>query len=114
MLERLLMRWNVALGVVFMVGLFIIGVSLAAAHGDAEWIMRGDYRAPTGEHCCGPEDCFKLDAADVAVVPGGYMVKSVNEFIPAEAALLSEDGNYWRCKRSDGSRRCFFAPGMGS
>jgi hypothetical protein len=29
-------------------------------------------------------------------------------------AQQSEDGSFWRCKRYDGSRRCFFVPGMGS
>ena len=29
-------------------------------------------------------------------------------------ALLSEDGQYWRCTRSTGARRCFFAPRGGT
>ena len=33
-----------------------------------------------------------------------------NEFIPQSEAQPSPDGQFWRCKRPDGSRRCFFAP----
>jgi hypothetical protein len=30
--------------------------------------------------------------------------------VPFNEAQPSPDGEYWRCKRPDGSRRCFFAP----
>ena len=29
---------------------------------------------------------------------------------PFNEAQPSPDGEFWRCKRADGSRRCFFAP----
>ena len=38
----------------------------------------------------------------------------VNETIPYSQALPSPDGAYWRCKRPDGTPRCFFAPPPGS
>jgi hypothetical protein len=51
---------------------------------------------------------------------GGYIVKGellyfgianfVNEFVPPREVQKSKDGNYWRCKKGDGTRRCFFAP----
>ena len=36
--------------------------------------------------------------------------ENVNEVVPYSQSLPSPDGAYWRCKRPDGSRRCFFAP----
>jgi len=32
------------------------------------------------------------------------------ETVPFNEAQPSPDGAYWRCRRNDGSRRCFFAP----
>ena len=32
------------------------------------------------------------------------------ETVPFNEAQPSPDGEFWRCKRADGSRRCFFAP----
>ena len=43
-------------------------------------------------------------------VDGGSYVLAGGEVIPMKEAQVSEDGKYWRCKRPDGSRRCFFAP----
>jgi hypothetical protein len=35
---------------------------------------------------------------------------SMYESVPFAEAQPSPDGEFWRCKRPDGSRRCFFAP----
>ena len=35
-------------------------LSLASAHGPAEWIQRGGYRNAAGELCCGDRDCFEI------------------------------------------------------
>jgi hypothetical protein len=32
------------------------------------------------------------------------------EAVPFSEAQPSPDGEFWRCKRPDGTRRCFFAP----
>ena len=32
------------------------------------------------------------------------------ESVPFSEAQPSPDGEFWRCKRPDGTRRCFFAP----
>jgi hypothetical protein len=32
------------------------------------------------------------------------------ESVPFNEAQPSPDGEFWRCKRPDGTRRCFFAP----
>lgn len=73
------------------------------------WINHGSYKSPTGEHCCGPKDCQRVRAEDVEITPGGYLLIG-GEMVPFGEALSSEDGEFWRCKRFDGSRRCFFAP----
>jgi len=80
----------------------------ASAHD--HWINHGNYRAPTGEHCCGPNDCFMVPANDMTPTAAGWLIKSLGETIPYSEAQPSEDGDFWRCKRYDGSRRCFFAP----
>jgi hypothetical protein len=84
-------------------------LSLAGAHGPAEWIQRGNYRNAAGELCCGERDCFELSGEDISITEAGYFVKSIRETVPFSEALPSPDGNYWRCQWG-GSRKCFFAP----
>jgi hypothetical protein len=48
--------------------------------------------------------------ADVVhIAASGYLLHGT-ETVPFSEAQPSPDGAYWRCKRPDGSRRCFFAP----
>ncbi len=84
-------------------------LSLASAHGPAEWINRGAYKNAAGELCCGERDCVELTDADVSVTAAGYLVKSIKETVPFGDALPSPDGHYWRCQWG-GMRKCFFAP----
>jgi hypothetical protein len=98
-------------------------------------ISRGGYRNLAGEWCCGAGDCGVVSADDVKTSTGGYSLRGpvtygasatgnesdgptwkedVNEVVPYSKALPSPDGAYWRCKRPDGSPRCFFAPPSGS
>lgn len=87
--------------------LLLAGAAFAHDH----WINRGNFVSPIdGTHCCGENDCFELSDDDVRVTAGGYLVVSLNEFVPFREALKSIDGHFWRCKRPDGKRRCFFAP----
>lgn len=88
------------------------------------WISRGALRNSAGEWCCGDGDCAALDPGSVAVTSRGYEVhgsgtitagasvtrERYDEIVPMSEAQPSPDGAYWRCKRPDGSRRCFFAP----
>ena len=107
--------------------------SAALAHD--VWISRGSYRNPAGEWCCGAEDCGVVPPAAVKAGTGGYSLRGsvtygeavtgnaadgpthqepVNEVVPYSQSLPSPDGAYWRCKRPDGTPRCFFAPPPGS
>jgi hypothetical protein len=87
----------------------VIMLSLAHAHGPAEWIQRGNYKNALGELCCGERDCFELSDADVKITPAGYFVVSTKETIPFSEATPSPTGTYWRCQWG-GARKCFFAP----
>jgi len=87
----------------------LIMLSMAHAHGLAEWIQRGGYKNAAGELCCGERDCFELADADVKITPSGYYVVSIRETVPFQEATPSPDGRYWRCQWG-GSRKCFFAP----
>lgn len=100
------------------------------------WISKHAYKNPAGEWCCGAEDCGVVDPGAVHAAAGGYSVRGgvtygsgvtgnpddgetrrdedLNETIPYSQALPSPDGAYWRCRRPDGSPRCFFAPPPGS
>ena len=81
----------------------------AAAHDF--WINHSGYKSPLdGSHCCGKNDCFMVPASDMQSTAAGWLIKSLSETIPYSEAQTSEDGEFWRCKRHDGSRRCFFAP----
>jgi len=84
-------------------------LSLAGAHGPAEWIQRGAYRNAAGELCCGERDCFELSSEDISITGAGYFVRSIRETVPFSEAQPSPDGHYWRCQWG-GARKCFFAP----
>lgn len=95
----------------------VLGIALGQcapswAHGEAAWIQEGGYRnSSTGEFCCGPSDCVVIPSADVEPQDdGGWKILHPSERVPRRDVLPSEDGRFWRCQRSDGGRRCFFAP----
>ena len=84
-------------------------ISLAGAHGAAEWIQQGGYKNGVGELCCGERDCAEISGADIKVTAGGYLIVSINEVVPFSEATPSPTGTYWRCFWG-GKRKCFFAP----
>jgi len=125
-MPRTLMRSMLAL---------VLTVCGSAAFAHDIWISRGSFKNPAGEWCCGAEDCGVVSPKAVRTIRGGYSVvgavtygeaitgnshdgptthDNVNEVIPYSQALPSPDGAYWRCKRPDGTPRCFFAPPPGS
>ena len=100
---------------------YLLLVLPALAHGPADWIMQGQHKNAAGEWCCGEHDCFVVTGVATVTTPApGYRLKGSigedgrerpdGEFIPQSEAQPSPDGQFWRCKRPDGSRRCFFAP----
>ena len=84
--------------------------STLAADAHDSWISRGGYRNPAGEWCCGATDCFSLSGEEVVITSAGYMLRALNEVVPFNEVQPSPDGAFWRCRRADGTRRCFFAP----
>jgi hypothetical protein len=118
---------------------FLVLYSTVAFAHDS-WISRGGLKNQAGEWCCGAEDCGVVSPSAVRAMRGGYSVigtvtygtaatgnvttgsaaagaahqENVNEMVPYSQSLPSPDGAYWRCKRPDGSPRCFFAPPPGS
>jgi hypothetical protein len=93
----------------------------ARAHGPADWIMQRRHRNAAGEWCCGEGDCFVVTGVATVTQPAaGYRLPGFiredgrerpdGEFVPQSEAQPSPDGQFWRCQRPDGSRRCFFAP----
>jgi len=83
--------------------------SVALAHDQASWILKGGLRNAAGEWCCGEGDCFVIPSEQVSVSSNGYRLYGL-ETVPFNEVQPSPDGVYWRCKRPDGTRRCFFAP----
>jgi len=90
------------------VGVLLPVASQALAHDS--WISRNALRNAAGEWCCGEGDCFVVPGNQVNVTPAGYRLQANGEIVPYNEVQPSRDGEYWRCKRPDGSRRCFFAP----
>ena len=90
------------------------------ASGHDSWISRQGLRNGAGEWCCGEGDCFVIPSKAVTVTAQGYRIDwhaivdgkeaDGSEVVPFSEAQPSPDGQYWRCKRPDGTRRCFFAP----
>jgi hypothetical protein len=78
-----------------------------------DWILKGGHRNAAGEWCCGEGDCFLVPPEQVEL-RGNHYVLFGAERVPSTEAQPSPDGAFWRCKRPDGSRRCFFAPPPGA
>ena len=75
------------------------------------WISRGGFRGPqNGEWCCGTSDCSVVPSTTVKPSNAGFEISPTSEVVPYKEALPSADGQYWRCQRPNGTRRCFFAP----
>jgi hypothetical protein len=89
----------------------LVGATPALAHDS--WISAGGFRNPAGEWCCGLGDCSVVPPENVKMSAAGYQMID-GEIVPFKEAQPSPDGAYWRCKRPDGTRRCFFAPPPGT
>lgn len=97
-----------------------------AAFAHSSWINWGGYKGIDGTHCCGDNDCEEVPPEAVHVTSGGYALSYRSRFtdlgkpvvivevVPFTQTQASEDGKYWRCRRYDNTRRCFFAGDTGS
>ena len=96
------------------VSIFTVILTPTTAQAHDNWISNGGFRGPkNGEWCCGTNDCFVVTPQSVRVSGSGYELSPTRETVPYEETIPSADGQYWRCQRPDGSRRCFFAPPVG-
>jgi len=82
---------------------FVAGTSWpAAAHEPGtEWIMDGQFRSQSGEHCCSPgRDCQPIAASDVALTTAGWIYKPTGELVPQASVYRSRDpqDRFWRCE----------------
>ena len=88
----------------------VLFLTMVPASADDSWINRGQFRNQVGEWCCGDGDCVVVTGVQSVSLPApGYRLPS-GEFVPQAEAQPSPDGVFWRCKKPDGTRRCFFAP----
>ncbi len=112
-----------------MKALLLFGALIAlpsTSHAHDSWINWGGYKGIDGTHCCGENDCEEVPSEAVHVTPGGYALSyrsrftdlgkplDIAETVPFAQTQASEDGKYWRCRRYDNTRRCFFAGQPGS
>jgi hypothetical protein len=98
-----------ALLVAFILAQLVVLPAVSPASAHDSWISRGGHRNAAGEWCCGEGDCFVVPTPSVGITTQGYSLFGI-ETVPFNEAQPSPDGAYWRCKRPDGTRRCFFAP----
>lgn len=105
------LRWNwLGLSAVALLGLLATAGPVPAHD---FWINHSDYKSLTDStHCCGKNDCFEFK--DVRYTTAGWWIEALKELVPFSDTQGSADMKFWRCKRYDGSRRCFFAPQPGS
>src|SRR5262245_45869851 len=75
----------------------------ATPAGEAE---RSDYRIAA---LLGQRGCVAMAEDDVTVVPHGFLIHRLKEFVPYDDASPSPDGRYWRCT-AGGQRTRFLAP----
>jgi hypothetical protein len=57
----------------------------------------------------GERGCTAIAEDDVVVVPHGFLIHRLKEFVPYDEASPSPDGRYWRCTIG-GQRSRFMAP----
>jgi hypothetical protein len=106
-------RWDDSLAVAFVIAVLLALLFwplIAHGHGAADWIRQEGWRNRTGEFCCGEHDCFPVEGAALVSHPAPGWLLPGGELVPQHDAMPSRDGRFWRCRRPDGSRRCFFAP----
>lgn len=99
---------------VYFFATLLIAIALIAlvprAHAHDFWINHSGYKGIDGTHCCGNNDCFEIPATLMHSTAAGWLNVETGETVPYAETQASEDQKFWRCRKWDGSRRCFFAP----
>jgi hypothetical protein len=93
-----------------LLGIVLIALVLdggASAH--ESWINKEHRTNAAGEWCCNALDCAIVPEEKIKVTRRGYLLDT-GELIPHASAGMSGDSQYWRCRRSDNTTRCFFFP----
>jgi len=98
----------------------LVAATPAEAHGAAQWIADGGYKAPNGSTCCGVSDCRRAQGVTATRVTDGYQLaveidgKSYALFVPKAAVFASIDNAVWYCALPQdylkGRARCLFLP----
>jgi hypothetical protein len=111
-IDRLFLSWwygaflTAALIVALAIAVWAWWAKPAGAH---DWF--NNYKQPgTTVGCCTGHDCKPIDPSEIEWRADGVYIRSLDELVPLSEVQKSEDFQYWRCHKSDGSRRCFFAP----
>jgi hypothetical protein len=47
--------------------------------------------------------CAEVPPSNVNIVPHGFLIEHLDEFVPQDEVRLSSDGRYWRCTTRGGS-----------
>lgn len=99
--------------------LFLLSAGVASAHSPGSntsgaWIGEKRLINPVGgEWCCNEHDCSPL-AVKPDIKGDVAWLHSTSEAIPVRTIVWrSMDGQWWRCRRLDGSTRCLIGPPSG-
>jgi hypothetical protein len=113
-------RVSVVVAVAAIAAVSCIGLSRALAHGAAQWIADGGFKAPNGSTCCGVSDCQRAEGVVAQRVADGYVIavtiegKGYRLFTPKAAVFGSVDNAVWYCALPPdylaGHARCLFLP----
>ena len=106
----------------------LLVATIALAHGDAQWINDGKYKARDGLPCCDEQDCIRYSADRFRKTPEGiwFMTEDGEPFLMPwtdrnKGLYTSENEDWWACvytAKYEGAQpqlRCVFVPpGRGS
>ena len=87
------------------------------AHDEHQWVQDKQLRGPSGQLCCGQNDCHLLPAEQLLPVENGWEVywQGRTEFVlEKDTVKRAPDGRAHICLTGDGLIRCLIVPPPGS
>lgn len=87
--------------------LSILLLSVGQAHVH-DWYS-GYTNPSTGRSCCGAVDCKRIPASALTFLPGGYLYKELDQFMPRRNTLPSQDEDFHVCASAK-ELFCIFVP----